>query len=248
LGCNNGGTTSFNSDGNIRKLITMFTLSFGHSTSKNYKEALEIAHNLGGKMELGIMSIIIPDYELLNSYNELLPLFNLIGKWKSLTGDYNGKRVEPYRFVFNIWNNVGGCAQKRNDTWDKRHCWQNIDQEGWGCKLIQSFSPFNYGDGRYQRSNRFWYNFGEFTDKTTWKINKNLIFEKLQKTIEEKSLNLCPFFEMKRIKDVVLSLPDTLPVDDVHYIRYYYGIGNPVNIRHIMLVPFEKPELKFSFN
>ncbi len=226
----------------------MFTLSFGYSRSKYYSRAIEIAHDLGGKMENGIMSIELQDYQLLYSYEEVFPLLEIISKWKSLTGDYNGKKVDVFNFLFNIWRNVAGCAQGRNDSWDTRHCWSNIDNEGWGCKLINSISAHNYGDGRYIRSNRFWYNFGEFESDNVWKINKHLIFEKLQKEIESKNLFLCPFFNIDNVKRKVENLPDNIKPDELTFTTYYNEKGEKVNIRHVKMEDIKILTLKYSFN
>jgi hypothetical protein len=46
----------------------MFILSFGHSKSKNFSKALEIANDIGSVMEKGIMTITFHDYELLSSH------------------------------------------------------------------------------------------------------------------------------------------------------------------------------------
>jgi hypothetical protein len=211
----------------------MFTLSFGYSASKNYRKALEIAHSLGGKMEKGTMIIEFHDYELLYTYDKATPLLGIIQKWKTVAGDYNGKRVDPFRFLFGLWRNVAECAQERNNSWDQRHCWLNRDNEGWGCKLVNPFSAFNYGDGMYRRSDRFWYNFGEYKDIDTWKVNKQLIFEKLQKTIENSHVSLCPFFDIERIRRTVENLPGIIKLDAEDYIPYYGEERHRINIRHL---------------
>lgn len=226
----------------------MFTLTFGYSTSKNYSKALEIAHELGGSMEKGIMSIELQDYELLYGYEKLNPLLLIIQNWKSISGSFNGQKVEVFKFLYNLWRNVADCAQGRNDSWDNRHCWSNIDNEGWGCKLLNSFSAYNYGEGNYKRSNRFWYNFGDYDGNRVWKVNKHLIFEKLQKEIDSKNLTLCPFFNIDRIKKIVEELPEIISLDDVTFTAFYNEEGKMVNIRHVKLVKFNKPAFTYSFN
>jgi hypothetical protein len=219
----------------------MFTLSFGYSASKNYRQAIEMASDLGGTMTKGIMEIRIQDYELLYSYESLYPLLGIIQNWKSINGSYNGTKVNPVKFLSDIWNNISRCAQKHNDTWNKRHCWLNVDHEGWGCKLLNSFSSYNYGDGRYKRSDRFWYNYGEYVGKDTWKINKNLIFEKLHKEIDSKSISLCPFFNINRVKKTVDNLPNSIKINAENFIPYYNESNQKVNIRH-------RPKLEFENN
>ena len=127
----------------------MFTLSFGHSKSKNYPKALNIANEIGGVMDKGVMHVSFHEYELLSAYEKLMPLMQVVSKWRDVSATYKGRRVEPFKFVFQIWRNIVECSQKRNETWDKRHCWNNADQEGWGCKLLNPFSRHIYGNGNY---------------------------------------------------------------------------------------------------
>lgn len=211
----------------------MFTLSFGFSRSKNYRKAVDLSHDMGGHMVGGTMILDIQDYELLYCYESIYPLLGIIQKWGTVKGSYDGMDVDPFRFLFGIWRTVGHCAQQRNDSWDDRHCWQDRDNEGWGCKQISSFSAHNYGSGRYERSSRFRYNFGSFENGLTWKVNKRLIIENLQKEIASKSLRLCPFFSNERILKAIEGLPDNIRLDDVCYAVFRNGSGKPVNIRHV---------------
>lgn len=218
----------------------MLQISFGHSKSKNFSKALEIANNIGGVMDKGIMTITLHDYELLSAHEALSPLIQIIANWKNVKATYKNREVDLYKFVFQVWRNVVDCSQERNQTWNTRHCWNNIDQEGWGCKQLNPFSRHLYGNGEYKRSNRFWYNFGNFVKPSLWKINKRLIFETLMKEAEQLNLILCPFFEKEKIRQQVNLLPDSIVVDNLNYKIYYNDIGESVNIRHIPPETIEK--------
>ena len=211
----------------------MFTLSFTYSKSKNYPKALEIADKLGGVMKDGVMSIYFHEYELLNAYNTLLPLFDIISKWKGVSATHKNKKVDPFRFVFQTWRTISECSQQRNDTWNERHCWLNNDQEGWGCKHLFSPAKHNYGDGSYKRSNRFWYNFGHFENNKYWIVNKKYLFELIMKQAEEKCCILCPFFDSSKLSNILSELPDHIEVDEMKYRILKDEFGKPINIRHI---------------
>jgi hypothetical protein len=212
----------------------MFTLSFGHSASKNYQKAIDIAHDIGGKMDNGNMVITIPDYELLRAYEYVWPLLQIIQNWKTVAGDYNGKKVNPFKFLYPLWRTVGECGAQKNNTWDTRHCWQDNDHRGWGCKHLNSFSAYNYGSGAYQCSNRFWYNFGEFNKRgDEWMINKRLLNEKLDIEAKSKCLALCPFFDMQTVKKIIAELPDGVYVDGVSYAPLRDDFGRKINVRHL---------------
>ena len=184
-------------------------------------------------MKDGVMTISIQEYELLNAYQDLLPQFDIISKWKGVSGSYKGKEVNPFKFVFQILRVVSECSQQRNETWNERHCWQNIDQEGWGCKHLFVPARHLYGNGVYKRSNRFWYNFGTFEKDKTWSVNKKYLFEVLVQQAEEKCCTLCPFFSSQKLSDIISNLPDQIEVDGIHYKKYLNEFKEPVNIRHI---------------
>ena len=211
----------------------MLTINIKHSKSKHYAEVLRMVLDAGGRMNDGVLVLEVPDNILLYCYETLIPIVEIVSKWKGTEAFYNSKKVELFRFLYNAWGNIGQCAKGRNDTWNSRWCWQNIDNQGWGCKHLQSFSAFNYGDGRYKRSNRFWYNFGEFESPTKWKINKRLIYETISKEAESKSLHLCPFYNIERIRQTIEDLPNYINVDGVNYAPYINESGEAVNIRHI---------------
>lgn len=209
----------------------MFTLQFKKSISKKYSLAVEKAKELGGVVASDQVTIKIEDYEMLYAYEKLYPLLAIIQKWKGTSAEYNGKKVDPFKFVFQGWYSVRQCAEQKNGDWDTRYCWKDYDQEGWGCKKLSPFLRHFSGSGEYKKSNQFWYNFGEFDDQKNWIINKNLIMQKLIQTSENSCLKLCPFFDIVKVKKMVDELPDIIIADGINF-RPFYQEGKMVNVRH----------------
>lgn len=219
----------------------MYILTFKRSTSKHFQKALNCAVNLGASWDGETAKLIIPETELLTAYEDLLSLFHYIHKWNSTRATFWGKPVPPYRFVFQIWNTVNRCRIGKAESEDKRYCWAACDSKGWGCRQLKRILRYSVGTPKYKTSNRYWYNFGEFVNYNTWKVNKPLILQKLKKEVEDKALFLCPYFRMGEVEKAVRSLPDIIKVDNKQFTRFYKpeyveGVKKavPVNIRHVV--------------
>jgi len=177
---------------------------------------------------------------LLYAYEDLFPLMELIHGLKSLSATYRGKKVHPYRFIFQIWRNVRECTQDHNNSMNNRHCWFATDSPGWGCKYLNRIFRDPQGPGNYKTSNKYWYNFGSFDEAGRWIINKNYLLEKLNQETEEKALDTCPHFDIERVREAIRNLPGTVEIDNLHFKKYCISeyengqrVDKAVNIRHL---------------
>jgi len=98
---------------------------------------------------------------------------------------------------------------------------------------------------------KHWYNFGRFDEKNDWIIDKDRLYQKLMEFVEEKGLNVCPFFKAKWVRQAVDKLPSRIAPDDqefrIYYEEEYYKgkrVEVPVNIRHIPDPPdkYQQPQ------
>lgn len=215
----------------------MYILTFKTSRSKYFQEGLDMATRLGGTWDRETMVLKIPESRLLRAYDRLLPLFQIVGRWSSLSATFRGQEVEPYRFIL-MMHFIKECAGKR--SFDRDHCWLYSQEEGWGCKRLSNVQYQVLGNGEYSRKERFWYNFGRFNEKNEWVIDKETLYQRLYRHAEVTGLALCPFFEMKKLRKVLAELPDRIVPDDklfrVHYEEEFYKgerVEVPVNIRHM---------------
>jgi len=196
---------------------------------------------MGGSWDGEVARLEIPEEKLMTAYEDIAFLFGYIQNWKSTRATFNGKSVPPYRFIFRIWHTVGQCRKDRIYSVDPHYCWSSVDSKGWGCKHLCRIFKYPGGSNKYKTNNRYWYNFGELVDKNTWKINKELILQRLKKEIDDKVLYLCPHFNMEEVERAVQDLPDFIKVDNIHYCHYCTpeyvdGVKRniPVNIRHVI--------------
>ncbi len=219
----------------------MYILTFKRSKSKFFQKALNHAINVGASWDGTTAKLMIAEKDLLTAYEDLLILFQYIQNWSSTKATFRGKPVLPYRFIFLVWRTVNDCSKQKSETEDPRHCWTTCDSKGWGCRQLHRILRYGKGNPRYKTSNRFWYNFGEFTNYNTWRINKPLIMQRLEKEIDDKVLFLCPYFQLETIQDAIDSLPEYVKVDNIQFSLYHSpeyidGIKRmvPVNIRHVV--------------
>ena len=215
----------------------MYILSFRTSRSKNFRRGLDMAIGLGGTWDGKTMVLNIPDSELLGAYEKLLPLFEIVENWSSLKATYNGKEVEPYRFIL-ILHFIRECARMRKK--DRLHCWLYGKEKGWGCKRISNIMYELSGSGVYRTNEKYWYNFGHFDEKNEWIIDREGLYLRLSTFAEERGLTLCPYFRIGEVKRAVERLPSSIVPDDISFRLFYeedYYKGKkvrvPVNIRHI---------------
>jgi len=215
----------------------MYILSFRSSRSKYFRKGLDMAIGLGGTWDGETMILNIPDSKLLGAFKALLPLFEIIDNWSSLKATYNGREVEPYRFIL-VMHFIRQCAGMRKK--DRFHCWLNAEEKGWGCKRISNIMYGLSGNGEYRRNEKYWYNFGHFDEINEWIIDRERLYSRLSSFAEEKGLTLCPYFRIGEVKRAVERLPSSILPDDISFRlfyeeEYYKGkkVRVPVNIRHI---------------
>ena len=215
----------------------MYILTFKRSRSKYFEKGLALAQRLGGTWDGETMVLQIPESKLMMSYDRLLSLFGVVGRWSSLKATFNGRSVDPYRFILNM-HFVMECARQRSFNPD--HCWLYGDGEGWGCRMINNVLFLLIGDGKYNWNEKYWYNFGRFDEKNEWIIDKEKLYQRLIGYAEKKGLNGCSYFKAEWVRKAVDKLPSRIVPDNKEFrifyeVEYYKGkrVEVPVNIRHI---------------
>ncbi|NQU87435.1 MAG: hypothetical protein HQ541_16905 [Mariniphaga sp.] len=229
----------------------MYTLTFKKSKSKRYKEALSIAMGLGASENTDAITLEVRGIDILYLYRKLMDLLSIVHKWRGTVAFYKGVKVDPFRFVFQVWNTAWPCSQKKNTENNPLHCNIDNDQKGWGCKHLRSMIRDLTGDGNYEKSNWYWYNYGSFANNGDWILNKEAIFNKLKNEVISRGLDVCPFLDLSMVSNEVYNeLPDRIIIDNVTFrahfaIRYEDGKRKiaAVNIRHIS-DPVKSQELR----
>lgn len=215
----------------------MYILTFKKSRSKNLEQGLDLAESLGGVWDGRQMTLEIPDNQLLDAYEFLGPLFEIIQNWSSTRATFNGAEVKPYPFILNM-HFVKECAE--TSDLEPKNCWLSDDCSGWTCKKLTNILFLESGSGEYESNERYWYNFGKFNDKNEWVIDKSGIFNRLIQFAEINGLHVCPHFNEKEVRRAIDLLPSKIIPDNITYRVHFtdlYDKGEklkfPENIRHI---------------
>jgi hypothetical protein len=215
----------------------MYILTFKRSRSKYFEKGLDLALRLGGAWDGQQMTLQIPDDQLLDAYELLLPLFSIIQNWTSTSASFHKWKVHPYRFILSM-HFLKECAM--NSDQDHKNCWLSSDCPGWTCKKLANIFYQELGNGKYKRNDKYWYNFGSFKNKNEWVIDKSELFSNLMQFALGNGLFICPHFKRERVMDSVYNLPAKIIPDNisyrVHFTDLFYkgeNIKFPENIRHI---------------
>jgi hypothetical protein len=230
----------------------MYILTFKSSRSKYFQKGLDMARELGGTWDGETMVLKVPEDGLLDAYDMLLPLFQIVSNWSSLRASYRGKEVDPYRFILVMYF-IRECAEIRKEN--QEHCWLISGEKGWGCKRISHIMYQLLGDGQYRRNDKYWYNFGGFNEHNEWVVDKEELYRRLSSFAEEKGLTICPYFRDREVRKAVDALPSSIVPDNKSFRVYYeedhfHGrkVKVPVNIRHIPDPPdkYKKQETHYN--
>jgi len=219
----------------------MLQITLKKSRSKSFNDAVFIMKQLGAELKGGAFFLSIQEHDIPNAYNYLLGLIEIIGKWKNVDARFRGKSIDLYRFVFQQYNSIASCGSERTASDYGEFCRVKYDVPTWGCRLIESVLLYNTGDGNYERSGIYWYNYGFFDNSGMWIIDKDRIYARITKEIQNKALDVCPYFNIAAVEKLVFrDLPDYIIPDNysyrLHYEKVYENgleIIKAVNIRHI---------------
>jgi hypothetical protein len=217
----------------------MYILTFRKSSSKNFEHGLDLAESFGGVWDGQQMTLEIPDDRLLDAYELLSPLFEIIQNWSSTRATFNGAEVKPYPFILYM-HFVKECAE--TSDLEPKNCWLSDDCPGWTCKKLTNILFQESGSGDYKSNERYWYNFGKFNDKNEWAIDKSGIYNRLIQFAEINGLHVCPHFNEKEVRRAIDQMPSKIIPDNIRYRVHFtdfYDKGEklkfPENIRHISL-------------
>lgn len=208
----------------------MFSLKikFGHSSSKNYDEAIKIAKKFTNFQPISPSNcfnmVEVDLIEVRKRFQVLQRLWLMISNWKN-TQIYINDKPGDFTMVRDIFDRVLACShQYSRAVLPEKHCMDYHGNEGWGCKQLSAVSrntQENHYYGYYDKQT-YWYHFGEFVSDTVWQIDKIKLLETLKREVEIKHVELCNFFSFEKVELIVNSLPDNIDVasSDTWEIRY----------------------------
>ena len=221
---------------------TTLLFKFGRSTSRKYKEAIELASGFSVFEEATdddpVNVIKLPADEWFDKKREFDDLYALVCHWKGTSVTLDGLEIKPHEFFWKF-NTVIKCARDYEEAIDKsRYCCISGSFEGWGCKLLDDLDRHLSKTASYAM--KYWYKYGKFVSEGIWRIDKPLIKDYLAKEAEEKNLDHCKHFSIEKAWTIVDGLPDEIDTHgsvwwEIDYREDFEGaaiLKQPVGIKH----------------
>ena len=221
---------------------TTLLFTFGRSSSRKYKDAIDLALQFSDFTEAAdaeaVNTIRLPADEWFEKKREFDDLYALVSHWKGTSVTLGGEEIKPHEFFWKF-NTVVKCAKGYEEAIDKRsYCCTEGLFEGWGCKLLDDLDRHLSKTASYAM--KYWYRFGEFVSEGVWRIDKPLIKEYLAKEAGEKNLAYCKIFSLNKALTIVDGLPDEIDTHgsawwEVEYREDFEGAAiqkQPIGIRH----------------
>lgn len=194
-----------------------FALHFGKPNRPEYLEALAQATRFRmfkPAPEGSATNVLETDNrEVLDKYEAFQKLMEIIKDWDSVKFIHGQKELKPAGFALAEKDLVAKCYQafldgdKPNDYCDDK------SPACWGCKQFAGI-VLHHTRAPYNARTRYWYQFGEFVDKSTWRIDKEALNRSLEEIAGKKSLDFCPVFEFLFFRRYVAALPALIHLSD----------------------------------
>jgi len=195
---------------------TRLLIYWGAEKAADYNQAIEYASMFKKFSPIGNEStrnkIETDNLEVLEKYDLLQKLMNVITGWKSTGISYNNKKVDPHTFFWNT-KEIVRCYQGYNQSEQKAVYCSEGGSDCWGCRLLSGI-VHKHTEAPYKNQEKYWYQFGEFADKTTWVLNKEQLSMALAEIVEKKSIEFCPAFQLVFYRKLVAELPAKIDVLD----------------------------------
>lgn len=200
----------------------MLKIEFGKTNSPNLSKAIELASlfsNFSSDMSNGHFVINIKSDEIIEKFTIIQKLCFFISSWKRtkcyyFDSEIDNDFIDSFSQVITCYNNY-----LKTPLADK-HCLTNEVKEGWSCKCLDRVHRYipQVCDYRY-RDWVYYFDFGYFENQETWVVDKNKLWQYLQKEIAQKRCLICPIFSENKVKEAVNKLPDKISLDNNPYLE-----------------------------
>jgi hypothetical protein len=216
----------------------IFIIRFGHSKSPNYQETLKRCQKFEnfteGHEETNIL--LIYDFNEIIKYSyHFSEIVRVASGWKSFNMMYRDHEVKsPQNYATHV-RNIASCAKGKLKSEDPDYCTAKKGICNWGCKFINDIGkdPSDY-------AMKWWYEYGHFTPKPSYEIDKDKLLKALKTEAADKLIDNCPFYAEMNMAKQVYVIPDEINLDDsvnwsVELKTVFIGqkqVVIPVSIRH----------------
>lgn len=193
-----------------------FSIHFGKSRSSEYDNVIEYASMFEKFTPIGPESTLnvieTNNHELLEKYHLFQILMDTTKDWDQVGVSFRNKEIDLYSFYL-IVKEVVGCYKAYVKSDDKMEYCCDEKSNCWGCRQLNEII-LHHIRVPYSNHVKYWYQYGAFTSKSTWQINKEDLARALEQTVEKKNIDFCPIFQQVFYRRIVAALPSTIDVSD----------------------------------
>jgi transitional endoplasmic reticulum ATPase len=221
-----------------------FSIRFGKEPSPDYPTVLALASKfrmyLPAQEGASIHRIETSNSEVMDMYEVFTRLMDAIKDWKGTRLVADGQELKPAQFMLPEKEEVAACYRSYLASPNQESYCDDKDPACWGCKLLQGII-LRHEKAPYSQSAKYWYQFGSFADKHTWRVNREELTRALEDIVLKKQLVFCPAFEYKLFRRYIAALPLLVHLPDPRNWETVYRedplnntkLWEPVNIRHL---------------
>jgi len=224
-----------------------FSIRFGKEPSQDYHAVLALASKfsmyLPPKEGSSIHVIETGNREVMDKYEVFTKLMTAIRDWHSARILTDGKELRPAQFMLEEKGQIAACHKGWQSAENKDAYCDVKDPSCWGCRLLNGII-LRHDKEPYSKSARYWYQYGSFTDKHTWRINREELARALEDTVTRLNIDFCPVFEYQFFRRYMAALPLLVHLPDPRNWEYVYRNDSansakrwePINIMHVLPV------------
>ena len=223
-----------------------FTIRFGRQVTPDYQTALGHAGKFRkfkpAKEGEAFNVVETNNLEAMEKFDSFTGLIQTIMDWNNARVLHEALELKPPEFQLPEKHEIAMCYRKHQaDPHPEEYC-DAKSSDCWGCRLLDGI-VLRHDKQNYDKNLRYWYQFGSFTDKHTWKINRELLTRALEELVRIKSLEFCPVFQNVFYRRYIAALPLMLHMKDTQNwaLVYKEDLSNSskhweaVNVRHISI-------------
>lgn len=217
---------------------------FYKSSSKFYDTVCSLCEAFDGyKTEQAKNTLILEIAELKDKRETFEYILGYIRNWKKTECFIDNKScdISKLNFLFDIFNCEKFC---KKCIVNNEFCFEDA---GWGCKRLASISLRRESYYSY-RSDAYWYDFGHF-ENDDWILDKDRLLSQLQSEATAKHIEICEYYDFKRIENTVQSLPDKISITDEECDWEYKYRDAPFGMKQSEIIGIKpKEKQSSSFN
>ncbi len=222
-----------------------FSIRFGKHNSADYATAREYASKFRrfypARDGTPLNVLETSNLEVLGKWDYFLKLMEIIRDWDSTTLVHEATEMTPEEFMLGEKQEIAACYHKYLDTEDKEGYCDTKSPACWGCRLLNGII-LRHEKATYRKNTRYWYQYGSFIDKNTWRISREELARALEDIVKSKNIDFCPVFEQVFFRRYMAALPLMVHMTDTRNWGFVYMDDathsakrwEPVNIMHIL--------------